>query len=707
MATSPAAVSPPTPTRWQLVARAIRSHQPSSSGWPSAIRRGLLVGVIVAVGAAVGEFATAATIAVGALNVGLVDPVVPRRLLAVTLAAVSIATSVIAFVAAGVAGTWWAVPVLMVLAYVSGAIGSSGLVAFNMTFMALVTAVLFTNDPGTWAEAAHLGALVFVGSLLQGASTLIAWRPEREASIRRSYANFVDAMREFAVTTDSLTVGHLRAASAQMAAEGVIDSAGLNPAREQRFRDLLDQLSWTRLCLSNWIATGKPTQEQRSEVARTLENVGLLLQHGRARRSATTGQIARPLGDVSPTHTDPAWVTLVSQIEQLQRAAFEFTAHSRNIREGTGAKAASRRRVDRAAAAAVRTSIPKLLRPGAAGSRHALRLALAVGAAEAIALGFSVERGYWIVLTVVMVVKPDFSTTLIRGLLRVAGTTAAVILAGAVLSLTSSPQWLMVTLIFLFAPLTMRWITANYAFASFAIGVTVLLLIEAGEPSGSPIWLRLLNTAIGAVLGLLAYLLLPRWSGDNVRARLASVLETQQRWTTLVLNSLSDGSYDAGEARKAGEVARDRMLEARPAVEAAIIEPHRAECDPAAALAMLDACEQVAMATLALEVEVLDPHESTVHLPPDTTATLVDQLAEDFETAARLISTPMVGARVGSRSASFAQQRHEEATLATGAGATARLDDPQAAHAIDLLSTAADATVSAARNLVPKQTQAR
>ncbi|MFA7267195.1 MAG: FUSC family protein, partial [Candidatus Nanopelagicales bacterium] len=460
--------SHPTPTRTQLIARAIRSHQPSASGWPSAIRRGMLVGIIVAVGAGVGEFATAATIAVGALNLGLVDPVVPRRLLAATLAAVTVATAFIAFVAAGVAGSWWAVAVLMALAYVSGAIGSSGLVAFNMTFMALVTGVLFTNDPGTWAEAAHLGALVLVGSLLQGASTLIAWRPEREASIRRSYTNFVDAMRAFAVSTDSLTVGHLHAASAQMAAEAVIDSAGLSPAREQRFRDLLEQLSWTRLCLSNWIATGQPTVQQRAEVGRTLDQVAVLLQWRGARRHHRGDHDAATLSELPAGQADPTWSTLAAQIALLERAARDFAVHSHSLHEGTSRKPTSRREVDRAAAAAVRTSIPKLLRPGAAGSRHALRLALAVGVAEAIALGFSIERGYWIVLTVVMVVKPDFSTTLVRGLLRVVGTAAAVVVAGAVLSLTSNPQWLMVALVFIFAPLTMRWITANYAFASFA-----------------------------------------------------------------------------------------------------------------------------------------------------------------------------------------------------------------------------------------------
>lgn len=702
------------PTRMQLIARAVRSHQPSASGWPSAIRRGALVGLIVAVGAALGEFPTAATIAVGALNLGLIDPAVPRRLLARALLAVTVITAIIAFVSAGVAGSWWAVPMLMVLAYLTGAIGSMGIVAFNATFMALVTGVLFTNDPGSWQNAAHLALLVLIGSLLQCASTLLAWRYEREAAIRRALVNLGTQMRAFALETQDLSSAHLQAASAQITVEGLLDSAGLSPTREQRFRDLLDEFCWTRLCISNWIGTGHPTDAQRNQVAAALDQVDAGLQSRIGRRDAGTARqdnTAHAAAPISARATeDPAWLTLATQLKVLESATEQFRSHVKGVRDTT-AGTIDRTRFNKAATTAIRSTIATMLKPGSAGFRHAVRLALAVGAAEAIALAFSVERGYWIVLTVVMVVKPDFKTTLIRGILRILGTAAAVIVAGVTLNLTSNPQWLMVLLIFIFAPLTMRWITANYAFASFAIGVTVLFLIEAGEPGGSPIWLRLANTLLGAVLGLAAYLILPRWSGDDVRSLLAATIESQKRWTTIVVHGLGGQTYDHAQARSAGETARNAMLAARPAVEAAIIEPHRAQCDAPAALAVLDGCEQAAMATLALEVQVLgnEPADSLqersavdggVGAPqtkPDLKAPsdrLLHYLNADFDRVSALIGSNPDDPAAPSASEQLATKLKHPASAADSSW-----PDPRSARAVDLLIASADATVSAARNL--------
>src|SRR5204863_9935389 len=55
---------------------------------------------------------------------------------------------------------------------------------------------------------------------------------------------------------------------------------------------------------------------------------------------------------------------------------------------------------------------------GSEAGRHALRLAVVAGLAELLVQATGVEEGRWVVLTVFLVLKPDYSTTLPRGVQR-------------------------------------------------------------------------------------------------------------------------------------------------------------------------------------------------------------------------------------------------------------------------------------------------
>ena len=66
--------------------------------------------------------------------------------------------------------------------------------------------------------------------------------------------------------------------------------------------------------------------------------------------------------------------------------------------------------------------------------RHAIRLGLTVAVAAAVAEISGLARGYWLPLTVLFVLRPDFGSTFTRGLQRYIGTAL-----GVVLSRRSSP----------------------------------------------------------------------------------------------------------------------------------------------------------------------------------------------------------------------------------------------------------------------------
>src|SRR5207302_8853593 len=64
--------------------------------------------------------------------------------------------------------------------------------------------------------------------------------------------------------------------------------------------------------------------------------------------------------------------------------------------------------------------------------RHAIRLGAALIIASALArlLPLPLQRGYWIPLTVLLILRPDFTSTFTRGVARFLGTVLVVVLTG-------------------------------------------------------------------------------------------------------------------------------------------------------------------------------------------------------------------------------------------------------------------------------------
>ena len=54
--------------------------------------------------------------------------------------------------------------------------------------------------------------------------------------------------------------------------------------------------------------------------------------------------------------------------------------------------------------------------------RHALRLAVVASIGEVVAQASGLPHGYWIVLTILIVLRPDYASTIYRGVQRAGGT---------------------------------------------------------------------------------------------------------------------------------------------------------------------------------------------------------------------------------------------------------------------------------------------
>jgi uncharacterized membrane protein YccC len=197
--------------------------------------------------------------------------------------------------------------------------------------------------------------------------------------------------------------------------------------------------------------------------------------------------------------------------------------------------------------------------------RHAVRLAVCVALADLLVRSLHWDRAYWAPMTAVIVLKPDFTSTLSRGLLRLAGTFAGLVLATALFALLAPSPPVQILLIWVFM-FVMRWAGgANYGILVMALtGLVVLMFAMTGVPPAQVMMARALNTVAGGLIALAANRLWPTWERTLVHESLARLLDAYRDY----LQTVRDGYLHPGleeepafiqrldRARQTGRLAR-------------------------------------------------------------------------------------------------------------------------------------------------------
>ena len=161
-----------------------------------------------------------------------------------------------------------------------------------------------------------------------------------------------------------------------------------------------------------------------------------------------------------------------------------------------------------------------------AACRHAIRLAVCVAIGEALGQSLGLTRAYWAPMTVAIVLKPDFSATFSRGVLRLAGTFVGILIATALFHLLPLGSGLEVALIGAFTFAARAFGPANYGIAATAITALVVLLVAlTGVAPNQVILARGINTALGGAVALLAYAIWPTWERKQIAEALAQLLD--------------------------------------------------------------------------------------------------------------------------------------------------------------------------------------
>src|SRR5690606_23122837 len=162
--------------------------------------------------------------------------------------------------------------------------------------------------------------------------------------------------------------------------------------------------------------------------------------------------------------------------------------------------------------------------------RHALRAALAIGTGYLISLALPwATHGYWILVTIVVVLRGSLSQPLERRNSRVAGTLLGCALAGAILS-TQAPPLVLLVVVPLAQAISHSFAVRRYLITAVAATVVSLVqahLISAADGPMFNMLERIADTVIGVTIAWGFSYVLPsgnairslRWSTEPCRRR--------------------------------------------------------------------------------------------------------------------------------------------------------------------------------------------
>jgi uncharacterized membrane protein YccC len=166
----------------------------------------------------------------------------------------------------------------------------------------------------------------------------------------------------------------------------------------------------------------------------------------------------------------------------------------------------------------------------------ALRLMLSIGVAALVSQALPLQRSYWVVLTVAIVLRPDFGSVFARALQRGIGTVVGAVLGAVVLIIFPAGPLLLIPCA-IFAGLLPYGRDRNWGLFSTFLTPLVVILIDLLVRTGWALALdRLIDTVLGcAIVLLVGYAPWPSSWHAHLPEQLATALDSVARYTELAL----------------------------------------------------------------------------------------------------------------------------------------------------------------------------
>lgn len=621
----PFGVTPRPSTTRHLAREILRLDRSQISLWMAA-RNAVGVAAPLALGVALGRPDAGLTLAVGALNVAFSDGHDPYRARAGRMSAAAVLSALSVFIGATVARhDLLAILVAAAWAFVGGMIVLLGPVAGQIGITTLVLVIVFGAEPMPAARAAAAAALVCAGGLWQTVLSLGSWPTRGLAPERRTLAAAWRALAGWArAPADAHDVPP--ATVETTAAAGILDVARADhgPATEALV-SLYNQLERSRLALVSlaeqrrrWATPAMDTPARAADAVLAALGDAYDGIAGLLEPAADPSDVRRALRDAVDrldraidhlVHDAPAGTELGIAVRNAHALAGQVRAAAElGARLQTGGRWES---------LALEPSLPAALRIEhvwprlranftirSAAFRHAVRLAACVALGEWIRRGAGLPHGYWIPMTVAIVLKPDFTATFSRGIARVAGTLVGLVVASlAVVAASTAWAWVAFVAVLVFL---MRGLgRANYLV--FAAGVTALIVVLfalVGAPPIQTMEARTIATVAGGAMALAAYALWPTWERTQTPLALADLLDAYRAYFAAI-GARADGAGSGSVAALRG-AARLARTNAEASVDRLRTEPNRSAAELDLATRMLAASRRFARQAMVVEAALAD-----------------------------------------------------------------------------------------------------
>ncbi|MFM7211282.1 MAG: FUSC family protein [Actinomycetota bacterium] len=563
------------------------------------IRTGLVLIVLMAVGYQVGLLAEGLSLGIGALFAAIADGAdSPGRRLR-SMAWGTLWSALGTLIGGLVSGN----DVLHIIigfavAFACGYAGALGARGGLIGTLTLVLFAVFGGDViGTGIAFLDFG-LVLVGGAAYIVFALAATPFKRiimgRLTVARAYRAYAEATHRSLLEMTAPTV-----AVEAMVARTVADHMGVRGATAEWINGFIVDLERTRLALLALLALEGQDEDCAVQLAQA------------------SGIVARRIGDslVGPFSRDVD--TPLAALEALTRAApnerlrvlaEDFVQPLHDAAARLQKPWPIGRRAELSPPRIVNPPVmPRLREHWVAGDpvrEHAVRLCVAFGIANLVALLISVPHSYWLPMTVAWVTKPDLSGTVTRVFMRVMGTLVGIVVTTGFVFVADALNLRVIVSILaigIASYLAIGYIWANYPVA--VVGITNFVLMYEfldGADAESGMVARVAFTVLAGVWVLIVATTRPRRSS-------LTALDALER-TASAIRAYAGAVREGRDPTDARTTVNRERLGALTAVSAAATEPHGLwerpgpHVDPADAAVLLNDALQAASVVVAEEL---------------------------------------------------------------------------------------------------------